>query len=146
MPLTDLTPGEMFVVYDPATGVIEHSHLYPYLAADVQYDIDAGKSVSQVQAVDVRSYYVTGGAITARPAMAPVWQDGKASVACDSVDACVLTNIPQGSAIRLDGATQTLDSGTSYTFTASTPGTFQITIERFPYFVWYGSYTAVVPA
>lgn len=142
---SDLSPGEMYAIYDTATGQIRSSFLFPMLLTEVQEVVDIGHALYQGPAVDVRNYYVTGGAMTPRPAMAPQWQDGKSQIASDSVDSCTLTAIPQGSQIQIDGATLTMDSGVSISFTASTPGTHQVYLRRWPYFDWIGSFTAVVP-
>jgi len=84
---------------------------------------------------DPRTQYVKGGSVLQRTAFPGTFD--KLRITADGSDEAILNDVPTGTVINADGVSYTVDDG-AFEFSASSPGTYIITVNEPQYLeeVW----------
>lgn len=80
---------------------------------------------------DLEFYHVEDGFPVSRPVL--LLQVSKTEIAADDTDAAVISGIPPGATLLLDGVALDEFAGGSVTLTSSLPAVYQIRVECWPY-------------
>lgn len=113
-----------YTTYDAATG-----RILAHYSSDMTLSFKAPTIAGHY---DGASQYVSGGTVTARPAM--TLTADKTSITANGTDTATITGFPAGSTLVVDGgAAQALGTLTSETFQATSPGTYTLVFSQFPH-------------
>ncbi len=132
-----LSPDQMFLIYNPQTGAGIYTIESPYGEGTYETLVGSGQPFVVAPKGIVTDYYVEDGQAKLRPSMSITWADGKNTILANATDTCTIEGVPAGATVRVDGEPAFLN-----TFGADTPGTYRVEVECWPHLPWTGTFTA----
>lgn len=113
-------------IFDPRSGKINRVIIAPFGVAQDQ--VQEGESWVGGHSDDL-IHYVDGGLIVNRPTMPGTLN--KSTITADSTDTAIISNLPPCTVTFAGEAYEVTDG--SFELTVDTPGTYEISVEAFPY-------------
>lgn len=115
-------------IFDPSNGLIKGIRSARDIAT---LDVSPDDFVVGRHDTDFK-YVASGGVVSDRPEMSTI-SVNTTSIAADGIEESIVSGIPDGSSIVVNGEDQGLMTGGSFTITSNVEKSFDVKIHLFPY-------------